>query len=119
MFHITERLGKFVDRLILFGEVSVVLVLILYFTTDWLDRYTASVLLLLFLMLGLVGVLSGARAQNVLLKWMSFLGGAGCIISSLSLPFAYSTWVLTFSVLLILIPLIFAPRTIKTSNKGK
>ncbi len=116
MVHITERLGKFVDRFILAGEVLVVVVVLLYFLTDWLDVYASQVLLLLFLMLGLVGVLSGARTKRLPFRLMSFLGGAGCIIATLSIPFAYSTWVLTFSVLLVLIPLIFARKNTTKSN---
>lgn len=119
MFHVTERLGTFVDRFVLAGEVVVVVLVLLYSLTDWLDSYSSQILLLVFLMLGLIGVLVGARTRKLPFRLMSFAGGAGCIIASLTVPFAYSTWVLTLSVLLVLIPLIFMPSIAVKSNNQK
>ena len=76
MFHVTERLGTFVDRFVLAGEVLVVGLVLLYAVTDWLDGYSSQIFLLVFLMLGLIGVLVGARTKKLPFRLMSFAGVA-------------------------------------------
>ena len=81
MFHITKVAGRYVDRFILVGEIAVLLGFVVYFLTDWLDVYRERLFFALFLLLGVVALLQGARCQSKVGGGFGFLGGALLILT--------------------------------------
>ena len=83
MRHITNALGRYVDFLILLGEILVLCGAVLYFATDALDAYRTQLQLALFLVMGLLGILQGTRCGRTLWGIVGFLGGAILLVITL------------------------------------
>ncbi|MFC2508799.1 MAG: hypothetical protein ACFNYD_08470 [Bacteroides sp.] len=105
-------IGRFVDTLLLV-LIALALLAKICLSLNWvgaLRPYTAQIHTMLFVLVGVYGLLTGLRLRH---RWLGFpvgLAGLFLLVMPAIPTFRYEVWVATGAVVLILLVAVFNPR---------
>ncbi len=106
-------IGRFVDTLLLV-LIALALLAKICLSLNWvgaLRPYTAQIHTMLFVLVGVYGLLTGLRLRH---RWLGFpvgLAGLFLLVMPAIPAFRYEVWVATGAVVLILLVAVFNPRS--------
>lgn len=106
-------IGRFIDTLLLV-LIALALLARICLSLNWvgaLKPYTAQIHMMLFVLVGVYGLLTGLRLRH---RWLGFpvgLAGLFLLVMPAIPAFRYEVWVATGAVVLILLVAVFNPRS--------